>query len=193
MLESRHCGPCCRSGEIGRRKGLKICCHPSQEPLPSHQVAENAPSVCTIYTQTFQLFESPRRGSAHCDTVTPHADVAESAYAQDLKSWGSQGRAGSSPAIRTNTNTHDMIYSKKTGLPKGITRRGPVYRVDLTVGGIRRTATAGSLDEALTLREHVRTNLKTIQAWTLGTAIDRCYASVWSSARSKSKLWDCRD
>ena len=24
MLESRHCGPCCRSGEIGRRKGLKI-------------------------------------------------------------------------------------------------------------------------------------------------------------------------
>src|SRR6476661_3537170 len=24
MLESRHCGPRCRSGEIGRRKGLKI-------------------------------------------------------------------------------------------------------------------------------------------------------------------------
>ena len=24
MLESRHCGPCCRSGENGRRKGLKI-------------------------------------------------------------------------------------------------------------------------------------------------------------------------
>ena len=24
MLESRHCGLCCRSGEIGRRKGLKI-------------------------------------------------------------------------------------------------------------------------------------------------------------------------
>ena len=125
---------------------------------------------------------------AQCDTVTPHADVAESAYAQDLKSWGSQGRAGSSPAIRTNTNTHDMIYSKKTGLPKGITRRGPVYRVDLTVGGIRRTATAGSLDEALTLREQVRTNLKTIQAWTLGTAIDRCYSAVWAGARSKDKL-----
>ena len=134
---------------------------------------------------------------AHCDTLPPaslnehatDADVAESAYAQDLKSWASQGREGSSPSIRTN-DADDMILSKKTGLPKGIRKRGPVFQVSISMNGARRTGTAGSLDEALVLRDTLTEELKVTsgKSWSLQTAIEKTEATVWRSARSQRKL-----
>lgn len=52
MLESRHCGPCCRSGEIGRRKGLKI-------PRTQKVHAGSIPASGTTYRQ---VESSPRHG-----------------------------------------------------------------------------------------------------------------------------------
>lgn len=49
MLESRHCGPRCRSGEIGRRKGLKI-------PRFQKDHAGSIPASGTIY-QTVTSFD----------------------------------------------------------------------------------------------------------------------------------------
>ena len=102
---------------------------------------------------------------AHCDTLppaslnehVPGAGVAKLAYAQDLKSCGSQGRVGSSPTTRTKSPSgdgstvsaksdqpsegafqgecqpDDMILSDKTGLPKGVRKHGSVYQVDLSI------------------------------------------------------------
>ena len=102
---------------------------------------------------------------AHCDTLppaslnehVPGAGVAKLAYAQDLKSCGSQGRVGSSPTTRTKSPSgdgstvsaksdqpsegalqgecqpDDMILSNKAGLPKGLRKRGSVYQVDLSI------------------------------------------------------------
>ena len=50
MLESRHCGPCCRSGEIGRRKGLKI-------PRTQKVHAGSIPASGTTYQE---VVSSPR-------------------------------------------------------------------------------------------------------------------------------------
>ena len=38
MLESRHCGPRCRSGEIDRRKGFKILHQPSGRDSPHESI-----------------------------------------------------------------------------------------------------------------------------------------------------------
>ena len=102
---------------------------------------------------------------AHCDTLppaslnehVPGAGVAKLAYAQDLKSCGSQGRVGSSPTTRTKSSSgdgstvsaksdqpsegalqgecqpDDMILSNKSGLPKSVRKRGSVYQMDLPI------------------------------------------------------------
>ena len=97
--------------------------------------------------------------SAHYDTLPPAslneqrtgAGVAKQAYAQDLKSCGSQGRVGSTPTTRTKSTVPEssptfdyMILSKKTGFPKGICNRDGVFHVDLCIDEVRRTGTAGS-------------------------------------------------
>ena len=132
MLESRRCGPRCRSGEIGRRKGLKIWSQPgetakhqassSDPPLPDpvpKSVSDNPfPSLATLATFSCSLY-------APSTTMAKSGDVAKLADAQDLKSWGSKSRMGSSPIIPTTSK-----------LPACILKRGDVFRVSVTVNAV---------------------------------------------------------
>ena len=146
MLESRHCGLRCRSGEIGRRKGLKIRLTDGFKALlEAYQPGSQEPCCREISRQYPQ--SSPKTGHvtplvqcfldrADSGIVCTHAAVAESAYARDLKSRGSKGRSGSSPDSRTNLDSLAEAMTSPTrrnisitsGLPTGIGKRGPVYQ-----------------------------------------------------------------
>jgi hypothetical protein len=72
------------------------------------------------YNKTHEIMWLKLSGRVQPDTDTLHThdgcffgnssgDVAKLAYAQDLKSWASQGREGSSPSIPTNV-VNDLTY-----------------------------------------------------------------------------------
>jgi hypothetical protein len=48
---------------------------------------------------------------------------------------------------------------KATGLPLGIRQRGNAYHISVFINHVRRTATASTLDEALSIRESVKQEL----------------------------------
>lgn len=85
-------------------------------------------------------------------------------------------------------------------IPKGIRRRGDRWFVDVTVSGLRRTATCATLEEAILAQARLRTELmnsvgadaQTLAddgtthtagarggGWTLSKAVERCIADVW--------------
>lgn len=82
----------------------------------------------------------------------------------------------------------------KAKLPRGIRPRGDKWLVDVTVGGVRRTATCDTLAEAEQSRLDMKRGLRAGgavaagTAWSLGEAWDRCHASCWSGTRTETGM-----
>ena len=83
--------------------------------------------------------------------------------------------------------------SKK--LSRGIRKRGAGYQVDVSLKGVRRTATVESAAAAEIKRTELLQELmgsefpdtapKVVKVWTLGEAYDRTLSAVWSGTRSE--------
>lgn len=135
MLEASRCGLCYRCGEIGRCTRLELlsddgCEFPVEairrdsqilvgERKSETRISGAAVVVTNPCTNPNRQQRQPHRQHSHLVTrfleyansamVCPRAAVAESAYAQDLKSWGSQGRVGSSPTSRTTKEPATVV------------------------------------------------------------------------------------
>lgn len=78
----------------------------------------------------------------------------------------------------------------KQRLPKGIRQRGDKFFVDVTVNGIRKTATCDTLAAAVIEQEALRTGIVArqnnlqVEAWTLGEAIKTTVKHKWANGRS---------
>ncbi len=78
-------------------------------------------------------------------------------------------------------------------LPKGIRKRGDSFVVDVSVNGIRRTATCESLAVAVDTQAELRTTLLTAKptapaGWSLQDAFDHTRATAWTDCHSSVKL-----
>jgi len=191
---------CCRSGGIGRRKGLKIlriCSLEQHEPTflpgPDATFPLQQPSAYATVRPT----ESPSGDDS--EHVDDDALVAEPADAQDLKSWAFKGRVGSSPTERTTKspdsskspdrfNIYQAMPKRIEGLPRGIRPRGNVFHIDVCKRGQRLTATADTLEQAIAKQTELRFKLDGKAIWTLGVAIDKTAATAWDACKSKYKL-----
>lgn len=82
-----------------------------------------------------------------------------------------------------------------TSIERGIQQRGDSFLVDVTVGGVRRRETVGSLEEARTVRDRLKANLpaqlvnelnEADRSWTLGEAFDKLHGLVWKGTLAES-------